>query len=108
MHKEPGALSLKLVFPADSDFYDGHFPAFKLLPAVAQVDMVALLAHALLDTPRAVQRIQRTKFSYPVLPDVQTNLEMSYKAESNKVLFTYTNDAGRMLSTGTLVMQAET
>ena len=56
------------------------FPAFKLLPAVAQVDMVALLAHALLDTPRAVQRIQRTKFSYPVLPDVQTNLEMSYKA----------------------------
>ena len=106
MHKEPGALSLKLVFPADSDFYDGHFPAFKLLPAVAQVDMVALLAHALLETPRAVQKIQRTKFSYPVLPDAVTNLEMTFKADTNKVLFTYTNEAGRMLSTGTLVMQA--
>ena len=108
MHREPGALSLKLVFPADSDFYDGHFPAFKLLPAIAQVDMVAVFAHALLDTPRAVQKIQRTKFSYPVLPDAVTNLEMTYKAESNKVLFTYTNEAGRMLSTGTLLMQAAT
>ena len=108
MHREPGALSLKLMFPADSDFYDGHFPAFKLLPAIAQVDMVAVFAHALLDTPRAVQKIQRTKFSYPVLPDAVTNLEMTYKAESNKVLFTYTNEAGRMLSTGTLLMQAAT
>ena len=108
MHREPGALSLKLVFPADSDFYDGHFPAFKLLPAIAQVDMVAVFAHALLETPRAVQKIQRTKFSYPVLPDAVTNLEMTYKAESNKVLFTYTNEAGRMLSTGTLLMQAAT
>ena len=107
MHREPGALSLKLMFPADSDFYDGHFPAFKLLPAIAQVDMVAVFAHALLDTPRAVQKIQRTKFSYPVLPDTETNLEMTYKAESNKVLFTYTNETGRMLSTGTLLMQAD-
>ena len=107
LHREPGALSLKLMFPADSDFYDGHFPAFKLLPAIAQVDMVAVFAHALLDTPRAVQKIQRTKFSYPVLPDTETNLEMTYKAESNKVLFTYTNETGRMLSTGTLLMQAD-
>ena len=107
MHREPGALSLKLVFPLDSDFYDGHFPAFKLLPAIAQVDMVALLAHALLGTPRAVQKIQRTKFCYPILPGAVTNLEMSYKAESNKVLFTYTNENGRMLSTGTLLMQVD-
>jgi len=107
MHREPGMVSLKLVFPADSDFYNGHFPAFKLLPAVAQVDMVAELAHALLNTPRAVQRIQRTKFSYPVLPDVPALLEMSYKEESAKVLFTYTNEEGRTLSTGILVMKAD-
>ena len=106
MLREPGVVTLKLVFPATSDFYDGHFPAFKLLPAVAQVDMVAELAHALLNTPRGVQRIQRTKFSYPVLPDVPALLEMTYKEESAKVLFTYTNEEGRMLSTGTLVMEA--
>ena len=45
--------------------------------------------------------------SSTVLPDAVTNLEMTYKAESNKVLFTYTNETGRMLSTGTLLMQAD-
>jgi len=54
-----------------------------------------------------VQRIQRTKFSYPVLPDVPALLEMSYKEESAKVLFTYTNEEGRTLSTGILVMKAD-
>ena len=105
MHREPGALSLKLVFPADSDFYNGHFPTFKLLPAVAQVDMVAVFAHALLGTPWAIQKIQRTKFCHPVLPDTVANLEMSYNAELGKVQFSYTNESGRVLSTGSLLMQ---
>jgi acyl-coenzyme A synthetase/AMP-(fatty) acid ligase/3-hydroxymyristoyl/3-hydroxydecanoyl-(acyl carrier protein) dehydratase len=103
MRREPGIVSLRLVFPESSDFYNGHFPAFKLLPAVAQVDLTVMFANALFGTPRTLQRIQRTKFSYPVLPDTPVNLEMTYKAESGKVLFTYTLDSGRMLSTGTLV-----
>ncbi|MBO4713495.1 MAG: acyl-CoA synthetase [Fibrobacter sp.] len=105
MHREPGALSLKLVFPADSDFYDGHFPTFKLLPAVAQIDMVAVFAHALLGAPWGIQKIQRTKFCYPVLPDTVANLEMSYNAKLGKVQFSYTNESGRVLSTGSLLMQ---
>ena len=107
MHREPGTVSLKLVFPETSDFYNGHFPAFKLLPAVAQVDMVVTLAHALFQTPNTLQRIQRTKFSYPILPGVPANLEMTYKAESGKIAFTYTLDDGKMLSTGTLVVTGE-
>lgn len=103
MRREPGMVTLRLMFPETSDFYNGHFPAFKLLPAVAQVDMTVMLANALFGTPRVLQRIQRTKFSYPVLPDTPVNLEMTYKAETGKVLFTYTLDSGRMLSTGTLV-----
>ena len=41
--REPGVLTVKLVFPTTSDYYDGHFPEFKLLPAVVQVDMVLRL-----------------------------------------------------------------
>ena len=104
MKREPGAVTLKLVFPETSDFYNGHFPAFKLLPAVAQVDMVVELAHALLGSSKTVQRIQRTKFCYPILPGVPAILEMNYKADSGKVAFSYTLEEGRALSNGTLVM----
>ena len=103
MRREPGMVMLRLTFPETSDFYNGHFPAFKLLPAVAQIDLTVMFANVLFGTPRVLQRIQRTKFSYPVLPDTPVNLEMTYKAETGKVLFTYTLDSGRMLSTGTLV-----
>lgn len=104
MKREPGTVTLKLVFPETSDFYSGHFPAFKLLPAVAQVDMVVTLAHALLGTSQTVSRIQRTKFSYPILPNVPAILEMSYKADAGKVAFSYTLEEGRPLSSGILVM----
>jgi 3-hydroxymyristoyl/3-hydroxydecanoyl-(acyl carrier protein) dehydratase len=104
MKREPGTVTLKLVFPETSDFYSGHFPAFKLLPAVAQVDMVVTLAHALLGTSQTVSRIQRTKFSYPILPNVPAILEMSYKADAGKVAFSYTLEEGRALSSGSLVM----
>ena len=108
MHREPGAVKLKLVFPETSDFYSGHFPTFKLLPAVAQVDMAVMLGHALLGTSQTVQRIQRTKFSYPILPGVPAILEMTYKAETAKLAFSYTLEEGRALSGGTLVMTEAT
>ena len=107
MRREPGMVTLKLVFPETSDFYNGHFPSFKLLPAVAQVDMTVMLAQALLGTPDTVARIQRTKFSYPILPNVPAILEMSYKAESGKLAFSYTLEEGRPLSGGTLVFSGE-
>ncbi|WP_297700865.1 AMP-binding protein [uncultured Fibrobacter sp.] len=108
MHREPGAVKLKLVFPETSDFYSGHFPTFKLLPAVAQVDMAVMFGHALLGTSQTVQRIQRTKFSYPILPGVPAILEMTYKAETAKLAFSYTLEEGRALSGGTLVMTEAT
>ena len=34
--REENAVVLEFVIPASSDFFDGHFPQYKLLPAVAQ------------------------------------------------------------------------
>ena len=36
--REENAIALEFVIPASSDFFDGHFPQYKLLPAVAQFD----------------------------------------------------------------------
>jgi len=111
--REPGTLTVKLVFPATSGFYDGHFPEFKLLPAVAQVDMVLRLARNFLDVPKSLSKIHRTKFAGPILPDVPVMLNVTYNAEAAKVSFNYTlvpdaeGNAPKTLSNGSFTMNSE-
>ena len=110
--REPGALTAKLLFPATSDYYDGHFPEFKLLPAVAQVDMVLRLARNFLDVPKKLSKIHRTKFASPILPDVPVMLKVSYNADAAKVTFSFTSmpDAqgnAKMHSSGSFTMNLE-
>ena len=110
--REPGALTAKLLFPATSDYYDGHFPEFKLLPAVAQVDMVLRLARNFLDVPKKLSKIHRTKFASPILPDVPVMLKVSYNADAAKVTFSFTSmpDAQgneKMHSSGSFTMNPE-
>ena len=111
--REPGVLTAKLVFPATSGYYDGHFPEFKLLPAVAQVDMVLRLARNFLDVPKALSKIHRTKFAGPILPDVPVMLNIKYDADAAKVTFNYTlvpevdDIAPKTLSNGSFTMNPE-
>ena len=111
--REPGVWTGKILFPSTSDYYDGHFPEFKLLPAVVQVDMVLRIARNFLDVPKALLKIHRTKFAGPILPDVPVILNVKYDAESAKVSFTYThvpaaeNDVPKILSNGSLTMNSE-
>ena len=48
--REENAIALEFVIPASSDFYDGHFPQYKLLPAVAQFDVFqeSILEHSVM------------------------------------------------------------
>ncbi|MFA6857399.1 MAG: hydroxymyristoyl-ACP dehydratase [Treponema sp.] len=73
------AVELRFCIPAESDFFDGHFPEFKLLPAVAQFECVTRFAKKYLGTQRYVPRIHRIKFSAPIRPDtvVQLRLELN-------------------------------
>ncbi len=77
---------------ADSDFFDGHFPSFKLMPAVAQLDLVAKLASEAFALPCAVKKIKRIKFTEKILPEtdvlVSIKLEEEPAEEGRKVSFT--------------------
>lgn len=103
--RETGVLTAKLIFPATSDYYDGHFPEFKLLPAVVQVDMVLKLARNFLDVPKELSKIHRTKFANPIFPDTPVNVKISYDEEAGKVSFNYTDELGeKTLSNGSFTM----
>ena len=107
--REPGALTAKLLFPATSDYYDGHFPEFKLLPAVVQVDMVLRLARNFLEVPKELSKMNRTRFANPILPDVPVLVKITYDADAGKVTFAYTSEDGEIsFSNGSLMMNTST
>lgn len=85
--KEEGKVSLEFVIPVTSDFFDGHFPEYKLLPAVAQFEVVTRFSRKYFGTQRCVPNIKRIKFSAPIRPDTKVHLELTYKAEKQLVQF---------------------
>ena len=94
--KEDGKVVLKVQIPASSDYFDGHFPEFKLLPAVAQIDLTAHFASEYFGSPLPMQGIKRLKFSDKILPDsvvlfkIQLNngkITFEIRSEDESVLY---------------------
>ncbi len=80
-------VELEVNIPASSDYFDGHFPQFKLLPAVAQIDMVAHFAHRYFGTELSARDIKRFKFSNKILPDSVVIFKLKYDGEKNRLYF---------------------
>lgn len=85
--KEGNKIALEFTVPASSDFFDGHFPEFKLLPAVAQFEVITRFSRKYFGTQRYVPNIKRIKFSAPILPESKIRLDLEYKTEKGTVSF---------------------
>ena len=107
--KEEGKVVLEFVIPASIDFFDGHFPEYKLLPAVAQFEVVTRFSRKYFGTQRWVPSIKRIKFSAPIRPDTKIHLELTYKAEKQSVTFNLSdaNVEGKVYSSGTFNVLSE-
>lgn len=85
--QEENHIVLEFVIPEASDFFDGHFPEYKLLPAVAQFEIVTRFSRKYLNTQRFVPSIKRIKFSAPIRPDTKVTLELTKNTTKNTVAF---------------------
>lgn len=63
----PERLEAAFCFASDSVAFAGHFPGRPVLPGIAQIMAVALVAGK--GAPPPVQSIKRCKFMRPVLPE---------------------------------------
>lgn len=88
LEQTENSVSLELFIPKESDFFCGHFPEFKLLPAVGQFEIVTRFASEFFNINKTVSNIRRMKFMTPVLPDTKVILSLSYDKEKNRVAFT--------------------
>ena len=102
INQEENKIELEFVIPESSDFFNGHFPEFKLLPAVAQFEIITRFSRKYFKTQRYVPVIKRIKFSNPIRPDTKIHLTLEYKSEKGTVSFTM-EDAeveGKVYSSG--------
>lgn len=101
--KEDDKISLEFVIPVTSDFFDGHFPEYKLLPAVAQFEVVTRFSRKYFGTQRFVPSIKRIKFSAPIRPDTKIHLDLTRNVAKGTVTFNMqdANVEGNVYSSGT-------
>ena len=108
--REENSLALEFVIPASCDFFDGHFPQYKLLPAVAQFEIITRFSHKYFGTQRYVPNIKRIKFSAPIKPDTKIHLELTYKKDKGSVTFNMADASveGKVYSSGSFAVLSET
>jgi acyl-coenzyme A synthetase/AMP-(fatty) acid ligase/uncharacterized membrane protein len=68
---------LDFSIPEKSDYFNGHFPQFPILPAVAQFELAVRFACRYLGTSPDVVNARRLKFSSPVLPGNLLRMELA-------------------------------
>lgn len=109
LSKEDNKVVIEFLIPETSDFFDGHFPEYKLLPAVAQFDLVTRFSRKYFATQRYVPSIKRIKFSAPIRPNTTINMELKHNVEKQSVAFTIidANVEGKVYSSGSFSVLAE-
>jgi acyl-coenzyme A synthetase/AMP-(fatty) acid ligase/3-hydroxymyristoyl/3-hydroxydecanoyl-(acyl carrier protein) dehydratase len=107
VERDGSSLAVSLSFPANSIFFDGHFPSFKILPAVVQVDWVMRFARQQLDVIENLEEILRLKFLRPILPGMPLRLEIQFDAKKDQIQFRYLlRESGELLSSGKMKLKS--
>ena len=105
--KTAGSVTLEFSVPPSNPYFDGHFPGFSILPAVAQLELVLRFAALHLGTGIDVSEMRRVKFTKFILPrtPLALRLEKGEKTISFK-MFSPKNspEAETVYSTGILAV----
>ncbi len=102
-------VELKFTVPPECDFFDGHFPQFKLMPAVGQFEVITRFAKKYFSTQRFIPAIHRMKFSTPLQPNTTVILTLDYNTEAKTVTFSMVDieDSEKIYSSGTFEVLSE-
>ena len=94
---------MEIMVPETSPYFDGHFPEFSLLPAVAQVELVMRTASGYLETGMDILEMRRIKFSRVIRPNKPLMLRLARKDDTVSFKI-FSREDEDIYSTGTIVI----
>jgi acyl-CoA synthetase (AMP-forming)/AMP-acid ligase II/3-hydroxymyristoyl/3-hydroxydecanoyl-(acyl carrier protein) dehydratase len=80
-------VEMTVTFPGRSPYFDGHFAAAPVLPGVAQLEWIILLARELFDLIALPQRLEAIKFHRVVAPDTELLLTLEYSVDTRSLRY---------------------
>ena len=104
IEKNENSVTLEISVPASSPYFDGHFPNFPVLPAVAQVDLVVRSASEHFGINICISKINRIKFINIIRPD--NPLILFIEAGNKNITFKISSPGGGTLySSGVMAIK---
>lgn len=100
---EEGEIRARIRVPADSPWFDGHFPGEPVLPGIAQLGMVHDLLCRAFDQQLPVARVSRVRFRQMIRPEQQLTLTVQRDEAAGSHRFRITGDEGS-ICTGQLLL----
>ncbi len=74
-----GMFKTRVQVPADSIWFDGHFPEIAILPGVAQLDIVVKVLSIALEMPVRVKAVNRVRFKQAIMPGESIEVQIRPK-----------------------------
>jgi acyl-coenzyme A synthetase/AMP-(fatty) acid ligase/uncharacterized membrane protein/3-hydroxymyristoyl/3-hydroxydecanoyl-(acyl carrier protein) dehydratase len=102
IEKTENSVSLEFFLPGTSFYFDGHFPGFPILPAVAQTELVLRFAARHLGTGIDPAEIKRVKFTNFIRPDARLLLKLT-KNEKTISFHLSSPEGETVYSSGTII-----
>ena len=103
IEKTGNSVSVEFSVAPSNPYFDGHFPEFSLLPAVAQVELIIRFASEYLETGIDISEMRRVKFTQFILPD--TPLFLRLEKDEKIIRFKITSPEDKSLySSGILTI----
>jgi hypothetical protein len=102
IEKTENSITIEFLVPGTSPYFDGHFPEFSILPAVAQVDLVLHFASEYYGTSIAISEIKRLKFTKLIRPNTPLVLRLE-KGDKTIGFKMSSPDGNSVYSYGTLI-----
>ncbi|MCL2443136.1 MAG: hydroxymyristoyl-ACP dehydratase [Treponema sp.] len=103
INKTDNSIILEFSIPGSSDYFDGHFPGFPVLPAVTQVFIVMHYVSRFFGINIELSKIKRTKFTSIIRPDTPLVLYLE-KIEKNISFKINSPDEKTNYSAGNLIL----
>jgi 3-hydroxymyristoyl/3-hydroxydecanoyl-(acyl carrier protein) dehydratase len=95
IEKNEKSVTLEFSIPETSPYFDGHFPGFPILPAVAQVDLVVRFASEHFGISIDISKINRIKFLDIIRPE--NPLVLFIEADNRKIVFKISSPGGETI-----------